>query len=133
MNLKIFFKDTLRLFPFRLLNIYREWANRNVDRKFVGSTLSITPGGIWKKAPAIPSYRYEFGAGVVDDKIYVIGGINAPSVYHGTKINEVFDVKTQKWQKKTDHPVIIHHPGVTSDGTKIYVIGGNGMRITSCL
>jgi len=124
-------QTSLRLFPFRLLNVYREWANRNVDRRFVGASLPITSGGTWKKSPVLPSYRYEFGAAVVDDKIYVIGGINAPSVYHATKKNEVFDVKTQKWESKTDLPVIIHHPGVTSDNKNVFVIGGNGIRITS--
>lgn len=117
--------------PFHVLASIKEVSNRNVDRTFVGSALDITPGGVWTEGPKLPSYRYEFGAGVLNDKIYIIGGIYAPSVYTVTKTNEVFNVKSQKWGKLTNHPVIIHHPGITSDGNQIFVIGGNGLRITS--
>ncbi len=121
----------LWLFPFKLITLWKEWLYRKVDRTFVGTSLSIFSGGSWKKATALPSFRYEFGATTVNDKIYVIGGITAPTVYTVTKRNEVYDVQTKKWQKVADCPVIIHHPGVTTDGNKIYVIGGNGLRITS--
>ncbi len=117
--------------PFHLLTFWREFIYRNVDRTFVGSTLQVTSGGLWRNGPKLPSYRYEFGGAVVDDKIYIIGGITAPSVYTVSKANEAFDIKTQKWQSKSNHPVIVHHPGVTSDGKYVYVIGGNGLRITS--
>lgn len=119
------------LFPFKVITLWREWMYRKIDRTFIGSSLKITKGGFWKKASLLPSYRYEFGAATENDRIHLIGGIFAPSVYTVTRRHEVFDVQTQKWRKLADYPFIIHHSGVTSDGEDIYVIGGNGLRITS--
>ncbi len=116
---------------FHLISFIKGFLYRSKDRHFVGSTLPVTPGGEWRSAPQLPSYRYEFGGAVVGDKIFVVGGIYAPSVYNVTKKNECFDVATAKWELCADHPVVVHHPGATADGNKVYIIGGNGIRITS--
>lgn len=121
----------LWLFPFRIITLIREFLNRNVDRNFVGSSLPITPVGEWKTAPKLPSFRYESGAGIVNNKIYVIGGITAPTVYTVTKKVECFDVNTSTWSQVANYPVIVHHPGVTNDDKHIYVVGGCGLRISS--
>ncbi len=117
--------------PYRFITLIREYLYRNIDRTFVGSTLPITPGGKWEKAPKLPSYRYECGGAAVGDNVFVVGGITAPSVYHVTKKLESFNTKTKKWQRHANLPVIVHHPGATSDGKYFYVSGGNGLRIFS--
>ncbi len=121
----------LWLLPFRFITLLREFLYRKIDRTFIGSNLPVTTGGEWKVAPKLPSFRYECGGGAVGDKIYVVGGITAPTVYTVTKKTECFDINTQKWNKVASLPVIVHHPGATSDGKYFYVIGGNGIRISS--
>lgn len=121
----------LWLLPFKLISLWSEIVTRKIGRHFKGSDLPIKPSGTWKKAPNLPSFRYEFGAATVDDNIYVVGGVIAPTVYFPTNLVEVFGVKKNNWCRVKNHPVIIHHPGVTSDGNQVYVIGGNGIRIIS--
>lgn len=67
----------------------------------------------------------------MNDQIYVVGGITAPTVYTVTKKTEKYDTKSQKWSKVASLPVIVHHPGCASDGNYFYVVGGNGIRISS--
>lgn len=121
----------LWLFPFRIITLIRELLNRNIDRTFIGSTLPITNGGEWKKAPSLPSFRYECGGGIVENNIYVVGGITAPTVYTVTRKTEKFNIDTQKWSKVASLPIIVHHPGTATDSKYFYVVGGNGLRIIS--
>lgn len=121
----------LWLIPFRIITLIREFLYRKIDRTFIGSGLPITGGGEWKKAPSLPSFRYECGGGAVGNNVYVVGGITAPTVYTVTKRTESFDINTQNWSKVANLPVIVHHPGTTSDGKYFYVVGGNGLRISS--
>lgn len=121
----------LWLSPFILWTMYREWVTRKVNRKFKGAKIPITTVGRWKRAPKLPSYRHEFGAAEAGNKIFVVGGITAPTPYLVTRRTEVYDIDKRKWFRVANHPVIIHHPGVTSDGKRIYVIGGNSLGLSS--
>ncbi|KKT40338.1 MAG: Kelch repeat type 1-containing protein [Candidatus Collierbacteria bacterium GW2011_GWA2_46_26] len=111
--------------------MWRDWSNRNVNRNFIGSKLKISGKNIWKKGPDLPTYRYEFGSALVGDNFYIIGGVTAPTVYTVTKRVDRYDIKSKEWSRVSNHPYIIHHPGVTSDQNFVYVIGGNGLRISS--
>jgi N-acetylneuraminic acid mutarotase len=121
----------LWLFPFRFITLIREFLYRKIDRTFVGSNLPITPKGNWVDAPKLPSFRYECGGGAVKDDIFVVGGITTPTVYIVSRKTEKYNINSQKWTKVANLPVIVHHPGTTSDGAKFYVVGGNGIRISS--
>lgn len=119
-----------QLIPFAL-KYYIEDFLKKPDRELIGSELSIkAPEGKWENLPEIPTYRYEFGGAYLNGKIYVIGGLTFPSVYNVTKRCEVYEVKSRTWKRIKDFPKIIHHPSVIALKEKIYVIGGNGLRIT---
>lgn len=77
----------------------------------------------------LPSHRYEFGAAAVGKTIYVAGGIFQPSVWLPTKRFEAYNTLTNTWESKPNLPYVVHHPGVTSDGKHLYVVGGCGIRI----
>jgi N-acetylneuraminic acid mutarotase len=77
----------------------------------------------------LPSWRYEFAAGVLDEKIYVVGGISLPSVWFPMRLVEVYDVKTDVWKTVAPYPKLVHHTGAVACMGKLYVVGGNGIRI----
>ncbi|KXJ38145.1 Kelch repeat-containing protein [Bacillus spizizenii] len=77
----------------------------------------------WKERADLPEPRVGASSGVVDGKIYVIGG---GTVKPGTYGNQtfVYDPKTNEWTKKADMPTERGGAAtVTVDG-KIYVMGG---------
>ncbi|WP_279643320.1 Kelch repeat-containing protein [Bacillus stercoris] len=77
----------------------------------------------WKERADLPEPRVGASSGVVDGKIYVIGG---GTVKPGTYGNQtfVYDPKTNEWTRKADMPTARGGAAsVTLDG-KIYVLGG---------
>lgn len=96
----------------------------------VASKDKVESGGSWEKASELPTLRYEFGAALAGDEIYIVGGIYLPTIYAATNKVEAYNIKTDTWKEVSRFPVIIHHPGVTSDGRYVYVIGGDGFKIT---
>jgi N-acetylneuraminic acid mutarotase len=118
------------LLPFAALNIVRDTLLRP-DRKLRGSRKPVDKrGGRWNTARALPSWRYEFGAAKVGDEIFVVGGLTLPTVYTITRRVEAYSLKTDRWRRVAPYPVFIHHPSVVSVGEVLYVVGGNGWRIT---
>ena len=85
------------------------------------------PAGVWEYLPDLPSRRYEFGAGRINDTIYVLGGLYLPSVYTVSREVEAYNVRTKKWHSVAPLPQAVHHPGVVSLGGALYVIGGNSI------
>src|SRR5699024_8895633 len=76
--------------------------------------------GLWINASDIPTARYGLTSGVVDNKIYCIGG------YNGTSLNknECYDPYTNTWSTKTI--MLTARYGLASSvvDNKIYCIGG---------
>jgi N-acetylneuraminic acid mutarotase len=73
----------------------------------------------WETRMSMPSARWALKANVVNDKIYLIGGIG------GMEVNEVYDPETDSWTKKRSPPTpICSYASVVIDG-KIYLIGGD--------
>ncbi len=127
-NLKALIRYPL-LIPFALMSVLRNILMKP-DRTLRGSEEPIAPGGNWLKASSLPSWRYECGAGVIKDEIYVIGGLAVlPTVYTVTRRVEIYNTKEDRWRKGASLPVIIHHPGVAAVNNHLYVVGGNGFRI----
>ena len=61
----------------------------------------------WSKGPDMPTPRYSFTAGVVNGKIYVVGGASERDrrgklITVSVKTVEVFDPATNAWQKYAD-------------------------------
>lgn len=95
------------------------------------TSLSISnPPGTWKSAAKLPSYRYESGIAVLKGEIYIIGGLTLPSVYNVSKKVEVYNPKTDSWRKVHDIPKITHHISAAASEDKIYIAGGNGLRVS---
>lgn len=77
----------------------------------------------WKERADLPEPRVGASSGVVDGKIYVIGGGTVKSATYGNQ-TFVYDHKTNEWTRKADMPTERGGAAtVTVDG-KIYVMGG---------
>ena len=113
-----------------VLYVLRDWRFKPDRKTLEGTVPSVTQNkASWKQAAPLISHRYEFGAAAVGKSIYVVGGIFQPSVWLPTKQFERFDTISNTWVELPSIPHVVHHPGVASDGTYIYVIGGDGWRI----
>lgn len=121
----------LLLFPMSVyVTIQQNIATREKNQTLVASEKKIETHGKWEKAAQLSNLRYEFKAALAGDEIYIVGGLYLPTIYAATGNVEAYNVKTNKWKEVSPLPVIIHHPGVTSDGKYIYVIGGHGFGFT---
>jgi len=81
----------------------------------------VTRDSPWFYKKEMPSPRYGFGTGVVNGKIYVIGGTDGVSYF-----NEVleYDPLLDTWTRKADMPSPRSGLAVTVWNGKIYALGG---------
>lgn len=82
---------------------------------------------MWGKRAKMPTQRDNFGVGVVNNRIYAIGGSGWPQVGNGgpflTTIEE-YTPKVNRWRKRVDMPELrLSFSTVAIDNT-IYLIGG---------
>ncbi len=89
----------------------------------------------WKALAPVPTKRGSAVAAVVGGKIYLIGGAG---LHPGSKetaahparphraldVNEVYDPKTNTWEKRSTMPTARNHAAVGVVNNKVYVIGG---------
>ena len=110
---------------------YTRMALRNELRKKIvyKKTVEVydTRTDTWIKKRDMPTLRRNFGAAVVDGKIYIIGG----SVHNkqlgkqvSTGLVEVYDPLTNRWEQRADMPTKRGYINVAVVDDKIYVIGG---------
>lgn len=79
-------------------------------------------GTHWETASPMPSPRAAFGAAVVGNTIYAVGGLDG---YYRTLSSAVaYDIGADAWRALPDLPQPVHYPTVVSDGQKVYVLGG---------
>lgn len=96
------------------------------------STQSAKPStdqGIWRTATPAPTKRTEVAVATLNDKIYVVGGFEKPSLGNVlnlaiTPLVEEYDPATDRWTSKTSMPVGLHHVGIGVAEGRIYIIGG---------
>jgi N-acetylneuraminic acid mutarotase len=80
--------------------------------------------GIWTQMADNPLPMYEHSAGVVDRKIYVMGGYPRVPTAPPSAIFQVYDPATDTWKRKADMPIPrANHCAAVVDG-KIYLFGG---------
>lgn len=77
----------------------------------------------WKERADLPEPRVGASSGVVDGKIYVIGGGTVKSGTYGNQ-TFVYDPKTNEWTKKADMPTERGGAATVTVDDKIYVMGG---------
>ena len=82
----------------------------------------------WAKVQSMNCARCSAAIGVVNGEIYVIGGLGSPPIQDQSDLYlsnvEVFNPKTNQWQKKTEMSVPKADHTATVLNGKIYVIGG---------
>ena len=87
--------------------------------------MSFAKDGKWRKRADMPSERWSLAAGVVNQKIYVIGGLADRKVLATI---EEYNPLTNRWAKKANMLTAkaVHSTSVVNG--KIYVIGGVASR-----
>ena len=119
----------LFILPFLLLTFITNIVEQP-NRVFQGSGAAIAArAGRWQTSAPLPSTRYDFGSGVFEGKIYIIGGVVHPSPWFPTNLVEIYDPETNSWSKLKDYPRLVHHEGVVGCGKSLYVIGGYWLRV----
>lgn len=83
-------------------------------------TLGKTAQDSWVTLESMPTARCSFGVGVVDGKIFAIGGNNGTYL----AVNEMYDPATDMWITKAPMPTPRICFSITVYQNKIYVIGG---------
>jgi N-acetylneuraminic acid mutarotase len=79
-------------------------------------------GTHWETARPMPDARAAFGAAVLGNTIYVVGGIDG---YFRTLSSALaYDIGADAWRPIARLPQAVHHPAVATDGTRLFVIGG---------
>lgn len=101
-------------------NIYAIGGDRFLSKNEIYNTLSNT----WTYGASMPTRRQHVDCGVVNGKIYVIGGLLSWDAFTG--INEAYDPATNTWETKAPMPTPRHNPAITVYEDKIYVFGGSG-------
>lgn len=106
----------------------RRFVNETIGRFRPADSATTTPigsGGVgthWETAAPMKKARSEIGAAEVNGKIYVIGGLDGYG--RTTDSVEVYDIEKDSWSEAAKLPQALHHPAVTTDGEKVYVVGG---------
>ena len=80
--------------------------------------------GKWTKLAPFPAPAQEIGGTVVDDKVYIMGGLPAGNNTTPKGINWEYNATTDKWTQKKPMPLAAHHIAVVGYRSKIYVFGG---------
>lgn len=100
----------------------RDWTRHGT--LIVAVLLAAAPAasaiGTWTELAPLPFRNSEFGAAVIDGRIYSAGGF-----LHLDRL-VIYDPATDSWSEGPDLPFGTHHAGVVSEGGKLYVIGGEG-------
>ncbi|WP_240792651.1 Kelch repeat-containing protein [Bacillus pumilus] len=77
----------------------------------------------WKEQADLPEARVGASSGVVDGKIYVIGG-QGPTQRQGADQTFVYDPEKNEWSSKTSMPTPRYGAATAILNDQIYVIGG---------
>ena len=90
---------------------------------FVGTISVHATEASWLEKAPMPTPRSGLGVGVVNEKIYAIGGANQEGFLF---INEEYNPETDKWTIKTPMPTSRSAFGIAVYDGKIYCFGGYG-------
>jgi len=90
-----------------------------------------TSFGKWTMLANMPTARGGNGAVVVNDLIYVVGGMTSAGT--SLKTVEIFDPKTGNWSSSTNLTIARDNAGVIAIDDKIYAIGGRTRFVNEVL
>jgi N-acetylneuraminic acid mutarotase len=119
-------KSSIAFILIAILGLYIiEPAIHNEVFSSTANSAQLTNSGesFWSNGPDLPSLITEHSAVVLEGKIYIIGGVDL--VEGGrTDVVRVFDITSNQWSIAPPLPIPLDHTGVSTDGRKIYVVGG---------
>lgn len=86
------------------------------------------PAAQWRRLPDAPSERLMMAWTVLDDEIWIAGGI-----HHGETLQtvETFNPRTGQWRNQPPLPVGLHHATAVTYRGEVVVIGGAGEGIAA--
>ena len=119
-------KSSIAFILIAILGLY--FIEPAIHNKVFSSTADnaqLTNSGesFWSNGPDLPSLITEHSAVVLEDKIYIIGGVDL--IEGGrTDMVRVFDITSNQWSIAPPLPIPLDHTGVSTDRSKIYVVGG---------
>src|SRR5262249_41906389 len=78
----------------------------------------------WVKAAPFPEPEEELYGAVANGKLYVIGGFGYMPFGNPPALVYEYDPTADKWTKKKNIPVRVHHQAQAVFNNKIYIFGG---------
>jgi Kelch motif len=78
--------------------------------------------GAWSRVADAPAALTEVAAAVLDDRIWVAGGLTAEGA--GSAEVFVYEPTEDSWTPGPDLPGPVHHASLVSDGTSLWLVGG---------
>jgi non-specific serine/threonine protein kinase len=90
----------------------------------------VLVGGRWRALRPMPAARAAAGAAVLGDRLYVVGGVARPGVL--ARSAYALDLTRNRW-RTIPAPTAREHLAVTTDGRRIYAVGGRTAGIDTNL
>src|SRR5688572_11535738 len=91
------FLRQILVIPFLLLMFVVDLRD-NPQRIFQRSNMTVVkPVGTWEKAADLPTPRYDYGSTVLNDMLYIVGGLVLPTPWLPTDRVDAYDPKEDRW------------------------------------
>src|SRR2546430_14286751 len=95
------------------------------------STGRTQNGGTWQTRAPMPVSRQELATGVLNGKVYVVGGYDADA--HSTATVQVYNPITDTWTLAQALPIAVNHNAAAVAGGKIFRFrAGGGGGVVFC-
>jgi len=78
---------------------------------------------LWSTGSSMPTNRTEISSGVINEKIFVLGGAD----YKKNGIMDVIEIyypETNQWNRSSPLPIPIDHTAIVTYEGKLYIVGG---------
>ncbi|PRC45765.1 protein kinase, partial [Mycobacterium sp. ITM-2017-0098] len=85
------------------------------------------PAAAWRSLPDAPTARLMMASTVLDDKIWIVGGIRDGETLQTV---ETYDPRTTQWQPQPPLPIPLNHAAAATYRGEVVVIGGATDTIT---
>lgn len=85
------------------------------------TTTTTAPPAEWRAGAAAPTARQEVASTVLDDRVWVIGGLTAAGA---SAVVESYNPATDRWSPEPPLPIAVHHAAATVYRGEIVVAGG---------
>ena len=101
----------------------RGWPSIAQNGPYLATIDVYEPGNRWRKKTDLPSLRYGFSTVVVEDEIYLIGGLEGAAFDQHVKTVESYHPKAEMWRIRKPMPIGNTPFGVATVNQKIYILG----------